>query len=179
MQAREHLLKTKIAPFGLILGISALLALSSGCAPTNTGAGCGENRTSLVETATLLPSEGCAWVIFGEDTVVTEVAATTDERAKGLKYRDEVPDGTGMLFVFQETQTRAFWMANTFVALDIAYMDPSYRIVDIVAMEPEVRDLYPSAAPSMFGLEVRKGWFAEKGIEIGDQAEIVFGGQHS
>ncbi|MEX2473231.1 MAG: DUF192 domain-containing protein [Gemmatimonadota bacterium] len=121
------------------------------------------------------PAAGHAWVIFGADTVVAEVAATADQRADGLMYREEVPDGTGMLFVFQDNEVRAFWMANTYVPLDIAYMDPSYRIVDIVQMEPLVTDTYPSSAPAMFALEVRQGWFAEEGIGVGDQAEVVFG----
>lgn len=121
------------------------------------------------------PAAGHAWVIFGADTVVAEVAATADQRADGLMYREEVPDGTGMLFVFQDNEVRAFWMANTYVPLDIAYMDPSYRIVDIVQMEPLVTDTYPSSAPAMFALEVRQGWFAEQGIGVGDQAEVVFG----
>jgi len=116
-------------------------------------------------------------VIFGTDTVVAEVAATADERAEGLMYRDEVADGTGMLFVFQDNQPRSFWMANTYVPLDIAYMNPSYRIVDIIAMEPLVTDSYPSRAPSMFALEVRQGWFAEESIAVGAQANIVFGVQ--
>lgn len=123
------------------------------------------------------PPPGYAWVIFGPDTVVAEVAATADERAEGLMYRDEVPDGTGMLFVFEDSRPRSFWMANTYVALDIAYMDASYRVVDIIAMEPLVTDSYPSSAPAMFGLEVRQGWYEEKGIGIGSQAEIVFGVQ--
>ena len=124
-----------------------------------------------------MPPAGYAWVIFGADTVVAEVAATADERAEGLMYRDEVPDGTGMLFVFQDNQPRSFWMANTYVALDIAYMDPSYRIVDIIAMEPLVTDPYPSDAPAMFALEVRQRWFQEQGIAVGAQANIVFGVQ--
>lgn len=123
------------------------------------------------------PPAGYAWVIFGTDTVVAEVAATADERAEGLMYRDDVPDGTGMLFVFQDNQPRAFWMANTYVPLDIAYMNPSYRIVDIIAMEPLITDSYPSSQPSMFALEVRQGWFAENGIAVGATANIVFGVQ--
>ena len=123
------------------------------------------------------PPAGHSWVIFGADTVLAEVAATPDERAEGLMYRDDVPDGTGMLFVFTDSRPRSFWMANTYVALDIAYMDPSYRIVDIIAMEPLITDSYPSSAPAMFGLEVRQGWFGEKGIAVGAQAEIVFGVQ--
>ena len=126
-------------------------------------------------TGATRPPAGHAWVIFAEDTVVAEVAATVEARQQGLMYREEVPDGTGMLFVFQDNQPRAFWMANTYVPLDIAYMDPSYRIVDIVQMEPLVTETYPSNAPAMFALEVRKGWFAEEGIDVGAQAEIVFG----
>ncbi len=80
-----------------------------------------------------------------------------------------------MLFVFEDSQPRAFWMANTYVPLDVAYMDPSYRIVDIIAMEPLVTDSYPSDHAAMFALEVRQGWFEEKGIGVGDEAEIVFG----
>ena len=121
------------------------------------------------------PADGHAWVIFGQDTVVAEVAANADERAQGLMYRDEVPDGPGMLFVFQDNQVRSFWMANTYVALDIAYINPSYVVVDIIAMEPLVTDSYPGSGPAMFALEVRQGWFAEKGITAGAKAEIVFG----
>ena len=121
------------------------------------------------------PPAGHAWVIFGVDTVLAEVASTADERAEGLMYRDEVPDGTGMLFVFPDNQVRSFWMANTYVPLDLAYMDPAFRVVDIVQMEPLVTDSYPSRAPAMYGLEVRQRWFAEQGIAVGAQAEIVFG----
>lgn len=137
------------------------------------------NTAAVTETSDPgpLPPAGYAWVIFGADTVVAEVAATADERAQGLMYREQVPDGTGMLFVFQDSQPRSFWMANTYVPLDIAYMDPSYRIVDIIAMEPLVTDSYPSDAPAMFALEVRQGWFGEQGIGVGARANIVFGVQ--
>ncbi len=141
--------------------------------PASTGA---TSRTETSASGTMPPA-GYAWVIFGADTVVAEVAATPEERAEGLMYRDEVPDGTGMLFVFQDNVPRSFWMANTYVALDIAYMDPAFRIVDIIAMEPLVTDSYPSSAAAMFGLEVRQGWFEEQGISIGDQARIEFGVQ--
>jgi hypothetical protein len=114
-------------------------------------------------------------VIFGADTVLAEVAASAEERADGLMYRDEVPDGTGMLFVFPDNRVRSFWMANTYVPLDIAYMDPSFRVVDIVQMEPLVTESYASSAPAMYGLEVRQGWFGESSIGVGAQAEIVFG----
>ena len=114
-------------------------------------------------------------MIFGADTVVAEVAGTPDERAEGLMYRQDVPDGTGMLFVFEDNAIRSFWMQNTYVALDIAYMDPSFVIVDIQQMEPLTTDPHQSTAPAMFALEVRKGWFAEQGIAVGARAEVVCG----
>jgi len=116
-----------------------------------------------------------AWVVLGPDTVVAEVASTAEERREGLMYREDLPDGTGMLFVFPDERPRSFWMANTFIPLDIAFIDSGSRIVDIRQMEPETTDLTESDAPAMFALEVRQGWFADRGVEIGLQLEIVFG----
>jgi uncharacterized membrane protein (UPF0127 family) len=121
------------------------------------------------------PPAGHAWVIFGADTVLAEVAATADERAEGLMYREAVPDGTGMLFVFPDVSVRGFWMANTYVALDVAFLDPSFNVVDIIAMQPLVTETYTSRAPAMYGLEVRQGWFADNGIGVGSRAQVVFG----
>jgi len=162
---------------GLGLPVAAMLCMACSSAEAETTPKLDTAPTTGVRSSPVAPPAGYAWVIFGADTVVAEVARTAEERADGLMYRDEVPDGTGMLFVFTDSQPRSFWMANTYVALDIAYMDPSFRIVDIVAMEPLVTDSYPSSAPAMFGLEVRQGWFEEQGIAIGAQANIVFGVQ--
>ena len=171
--------------------VVGLLAGAAGCPAVDDSAAAGDGVSASTPAQTapsaqdpqgaedaaraIRPPAGHAWVIFAEDTVVAEVAATVEARQQGLMYREEVPDGTGMLFVFQDNQPRAFWMANTYVALDIAYMDPSYRVVDIVQMEPLVTETYPSSAPAMFALEVRQGWFGEEGIDVGAQAEVVFG----
>lgn len=121
------------------------------------------------------PGRGMAWVILGSDTVVAEVAATADERREGLMYREELPEGTGMLFVFPEESMRSFWMSNTFLPLDIAFINAASVVVDIKQMEPEDTDLTDSDAPAMYALEVIQGWFEAQGIGEGVQAEIVFG----
>ena len=180
MQAREDFHKAGFPAKASFRGILAALTLVSlSCADSGDAETERPPRVSAAEPSASVtertPPAGYAWVIFGADTVVAEVAASEEERAEGLMYRESVPDGTGMLFVFPDSQIRSFWMANTYVALDIAYMDPSYRIVDVIAMEPLVTDSYPSSAPAMFALEVRQGWFEEQGIGTGDQAEIVFG----
>lgn len=117
-----------------------------------------------------------ALVIIGSDTVRVEIASTPAQREAGLKYRDEVPDGTGMLFVFQAESVQSFWMMDTYVALDIAYIDARFRIVDIQQMEPLTTDPHTSARPAMFVLEVRKGWFEERGVRVGDGVELIFSG---
>jgi uncharacterized membrane protein (UPF0127 family) len=125
------------------------------------------NSSSSTTAATAL-------VIFGSDTVRAEVANTPETRGQGLMFRDSVPDGTGMLFVFDREAERSFWMQNTFVALDVAFIDRNFRIVDIQQMEPETTDIHDGARPAMFALEVRQGWFAEKGISVGDRCELIF-----
>ncbi len=125
-------------------------------------------------TAVEVPTVATALVVFGSDTVRAEVANTAETRSRGLMYRDEIPDGTGMLFVFDREAERSFWMQNTYVALDVAFIDANFRIVDIQQMEPESTDIHDGARPAMFALEVRQGWFAERGIAVGDRCEFIF-----
>ena len=89
-------------------------------------------------------------------------------------YRDAVPEGTGMLFVFDREALRSFWMQNTYVALDVAFIDANFTIVDIQQMEAETTDIHDGARPAMFALEVRQGWFAGKGISVGDRCQVIF-----
>jgi uncharacterized membrane protein (UPF0127 family) len=176
MQAREEFHKAAIGRLGRAL-TAAFLTMFVGCAAGEAPPQ-DEARALLAEAAPHVaagPPAGHAWIIFGADTVLAEVAATSDERAEGLMYREEVPDGTGMLFVFPDVSVRSFWMANTYVALDLAFLDPSFNVVDIVQMQPLITESYTSRAPAMYGLEVRQGWLAENGIAIGARAQIVFG----
>lgn len=118
-----------------------------------------------------------ARVIFGADTVVAEVASTPEQRERGLMFREELPDGTGMLFVFEEAEIRGFWMRNTLIDLDIAMFDEDRVMIDLHQREAEDREVWDSSAPFAYALEVRRGWFEERGIGIGDVAEILFDDQ--
>lgn len=121
------------------------------------------------------PGRGMAWVILGTDTVHAEVAATAEERRQGLMNREDLPDGTGMLFVFPDEAPRSFWMSNTFIPLDIGFISAGNRIVSIKQMEPEDTNLTDSDAAAMYALEVPQGWFEAHGVAVGHQAEILFG----
>jgi uncharacterized protein len=176
MHAREEFHKAAAGRSGRALTAAVLtvfIACAAGDQPPREEAGALLAETAPVVTAG--PPAGHAWIIFGADTVLAEVAASADERAQGLMYREEVPDGTGMLFVFPDVSVRSFWMKNTYVALDLAFLDPSFNVVDIVQMQPLITDSYTSRAPAMYGLEVRQGWLAENAIAVGARAQIVFG----
>jgi uncharacterized membrane protein (UPF0127 family) len=123
-----------------------------------------------------VPAAGRAWLVFGNDTVNAEVASTPAQRSQGLMGRSTVPAGTGMLFVFGEEEVRSFWMRNTLVSLDIAFMDSEFRIVDIQQMEANSEEFHDSRQPAMYALEVQKGWFAAHGVRIGAKPRVVFGG---
>ena len=116
---------------------------------------------------------GKALVIFGADTVVAEVARTSEERERGLMHRTSVPMGTGMLFVLPDEQYFSFWMRDTPVSLDIAFMDSDLRVIDIQQMEANSEQYHDSKGPAMYGLEVPLGWMAAHGVVVGAQARLV------
>ena len=89
--------------------------------------------------------------------------------------RAEVPEGTGMIFIFPDEAYQSFWMSNTYVALNLAYLDSNLGIVDIKQMEPESTQIHASSRPAMYALEVLRGWFAAHGVRVGDQARMVIG----
>jgi len=72
-----------------------------------------------------------------------------------------------MLFVFESSRVLSFWMRNTFIPLDIAYIDAAGVIVDIQRMEPlDESKQYISAAPALYALEVNAGWFEKNGVKV-------------
>jgi uncharacterized membrane protein (UPF0127 family) len=162
-----------------LLGISMALPGArpeAGAQPAGGGSSgsTAADHSAISATSDTASATATALVVFGSDTVRAEVANTAALRSRGLMYREELPDGTGMLFVFDREAEHSFWMQNTYVALDVAFIDSSFRIVDIQQMEPESRDIHDSASPAMFALEVRQGWFAEKGITVGDVCQLIF-----
>ena len=98
-----------------------------------------------------------------------EVVADNATRSIGLMNRFSLAPDHGMLFVFAQSEPLAFWMKNTFVPLSIAYIDARGVIVNIVDMKPHDESTYPSAGPAMFALEMKQGWFKERGIVAGDK----------
>src|SRR5437868_4387920 len=67
----------------------------------------------------------------GVHAFTVELVANDEERARGLMFRKELPEGRGMLFDFQREQNVEFWMKNTYVSLDIIFIRSNGRILRI------------------------------------------------
>jgi len=100
--------------------------------------------------------------------VKAEIAETQEERTTGLMYRKKLPDGRGMLFIFENDQILSFWMKNTYIPLSIAYITWDGKITDIKDMYPQNENSISSSRSVRYALEVPQGWFERKGIQVGD-----------
>ncbi len=118
-----------------------------------------------VTTVTLRSPDGAT-----EVDVPVYVAADQATRGRGLMERDDLPDGTGMLFLFPGESSGAFYMFQTLIPLSIAFYAEDGTVVRVLDMEPcteEVAaacELYPPGVPYRGALEVEQGWFDEVGL---------------
>ncbi|MCU5782538.1 hypothetical protein MA04_01838 [Alcanivorax balearicus MACL04] len=109
--------------------------------------------------------------------ILVELADTGEERARGLMERDNLGEFKGMLFRFERPQpaVNGFWMFNTRIPLDIAFLDPSGEILAIHTMEPCTHSepsscpVYRPGASYSSALEVNAGFFARHGVTPGSR----------
>lgn len=105
-------------------------------------------------------------------TVQVEIARTPSERQKGLMDRQSMPADAGMLFIFDRISNGPFWMRNTYIPLDIAFLDADGTILTIRQGVPLSEELLFPGVPYWYVLEVNQGWFASHGFGVGDRVVI-------
>jgi uncharacterized membrane protein (UPF0127 family) len=105
-------------------------------------------------------------------SITVELARTETEQARGFMHRKQVPDGEGMLFVFERDRILSFWMKDTLVPLSIAFIASDGRIIDIKDMEALDTATVSSSRSVRYALEVPRGWFKRAGISEGDIVKI-------
>lgn len=102
-----------------------------------------------------------------------DVADTPETQQTGLMYVYQMPQDKGMLFVFDGDQIRSFWMQNTYIQLDMLFINSAGVIVDINEQaQPLSTTTYSSRAPARYVLEVNGGWCAANGVKVGDTVLI-------
>lgn len=150
------------------------------CLLTLTIAGCDRDEpvSELPELTTALET-GTARITTATDTFVVrvEIAETDPQRQLGLMRRDSLAPDSGMIFLFDREQPAegVFWMYQTYIPLSIAFIGADGRIGSIRDMEPcpspypQYCPNYAAGVPYRSALEVNRGYFAERGIGVGDQ----------
>lgn len=98
-----------------------------------------------------------------------EVADTEYDRQLGLMFRKNMTENQGMLFVFPYEQFQSFWMRNTYISLDILFVNAQKEIVTIHKNTQVLTDnSYPSSKPAKYVVEVIAGFCDAYGVDVGD-----------
>ena len=106
----------------------------------------------------------------GVHSFAVEVVDNDADRAKGLMYRKDLPEGRGMLFDFHRDQEVSFWMQNTYIPLDMIFIRGDGRILRIEEnTEPLSTRMIPSRGAVRAVLEVIGGTSRKLGIAPGDR----------
>jgi uncharacterized membrane protein (UPF0127 family) len=103
----------------------------------------------------------------GMHLIRAEVANSMGTRMEGLMYRKSMPQGSGMVFDFEENATHCMWMKNTLIPLSVAFIDEAGEIINIADMKPQTEESHCATRPARYALEMNKGWFAQRGIKPG------------
>ena len=115
----------------------------------------------------------------GPHRFTVEVAETPAQMEQGLMFRRSMPPDAGMLFDYKAPTVATMWMRNTFIPLDMLFVDGQGRIVNIRERAvPGSLDVIAAAAPVRAVIELNGGTAARLGIAPGDRvAHPWFGGR--
>jgi uncharacterized membrane protein (UPF0127 family) len=122
----------------------------------------GEQAAAETARVVLMPAGGDAV------SVRVEVARTDAERRRGLMFRQQMAQDDGMLFLFERPGQLSFWMRNTYIPLDMIFIDPSLHVLGIVEnAEPMTETSRFVPGHSQYVLEVNAGFSRRHGLGPG------------
>ncbi|MFQ4139297.1 DUF192 domain-containing protein [Nodosilinea sp. PGN35] len=171
---------------GVVLSlVLSALVLGAGCGPTPsaTEPPATTDNTASTPTTTATPMADprgqqlavTAVTTLGGEEIFLEVAATPQQQALGLMYRDALPGDRGMLFPMGRPRPVSFWMKNVPVALDMVFVYQG-QIVGLAEAPPCTADPCPTYGPGNQlvdqVIELRAGRAAELGLAVGDEVVI-------
>lgn len=139
-----------------------LIALFSGC-----------NESEEPIQAERQPPSTYFPIQLADKTLHLQLALHQAERSKGLMYRESLDPDHGMLFVFEDIAPRGFWMRNTRIPLDLAYLDASGTLLELHKLYPYDEVAVPSRSQEVvIVIEMNRGWFERNQVRLGAQLEM-------
>ena len=115
-----------------------------------------------------LQAAGEAKLHIGDHILTAELAVSPNEQMTGLMNRESLESNHGMLFVFPEPKQASFWMHNTSIPLDLAFMDADGVILEIIPLVPfEEKPILSKSSNISYALEVSRDWFASRNLKTG------------
>lgn len=144
--------------------IGALLVLVSAC----TLSACAQGSKLPKVDGYFIKSNG-----EKSPTFELEVCATDAQRSLGLMYRRWLAPTAGMIFLFPDERENTFWMKNTYIPLDMVFVDKTMKVVGILEHVPPLNEAPRTVGRlSMYVLEFAAGTMKEHGVAPGATLEI-------
>lgn len=107
-----------------------------------------------------------------------ELALSDAQMEQGLMFRRGMPADAGMLFDFKTPTNVTMWMKNTVIPLDMLFLDPRGRVIDIHERAvPYSTDVIASKLPARYVVELNGGTVARLGIKTGDRVTSPYFGK--
>lgn len=115
-----------------------------------------------------------ATITIGKNKLKTWVMDTPSKQAEGMMFLKDadVAKDDAMIFVFPDSRERSFWMRNTLISLDIAYVNEKKVIISTSTMKARDETGVPSKGSAMYAIEMKHGAFQRLGIKKGQTVGI-------
>jgi uncharacterized membrane protein (UPF0127 family) len=103
-----------------------------------------------------------------------QIADNEYDRELGLMFRKHMQENRGMLFIFPQEGIQSFWMHNTYIPLDMIFVNAQDKIVTIQNADKTLSDqTYSSIKPAQFVIEVNLGFAKKYGLKVGDKISWI------
>lgn len=123
-----------------------------------------------------LTSLSAVEIVLQEIPLEVELATTPEAQKKGLSGRKSLPEGTGMLFIYEKAQVCYFWMKDTTIPLSVGFFDKNRHLIEWKDLPPpgeKPLTIVSSSKPALYALEVPKGWFLRHKVQAGAQFSYI------
>jgi uncharacterized membrane protein (UPF0127 family) len=106
---------------------------------------------------------------------INRVFKTPEKIERGLMFIKKLPSDLGALFCMKDEKIHKFWMKNTYVSLDVIFLDKNFKIVGFVEnTNPLDLSLVYVNYPSKYVIEIKSGFIKKNDIHVGSIVKPIY-----